>query len=75
MFKKFGLSVMGLAAMLMLAAPPEANARVRFGVTVGPPAYTYPVDPYAYQYPYNNYQYNDPYAYNYDYTYPVEPYA
>jgi hypothetical protein len=74
MFKKIGLSSIALAAMLMLAAPPRASAKVRFGVSVGRPVYSYPVDPYAYNYPYN-YQY-DPYGYQgYNYAYPNTPYV
>ncbi|HLK66278.1 MAG TPA: hypothetical protein VKU19_22745 [Bryobacteraceae bacterium] len=70
MLKKIGLSAV-LAAMLILAVPPQASARVRFGVAIGGPVYTYPVDPYAY--PYN---YQAPYAYQGDpYLYPAVPYA
>jgi hypothetical protein len=44
MFKKIGLPVIALLGLLAMA-PHQANAAVRFGVVVGPPAYTYPVYP------------------------------
>ncbi|HEV3201038.1 MAG TPA: hypothetical protein VGZ73_24215 [Bryobacteraceae bacterium] len=68
MLKKIGLSAIALAAMMILVAPPQANAAVRFGVSIGAPVYTYPVNPYSYAYP------NDPYAYP-NYAYPAAPYA
>jgi hypothetical protein len=60
MLKKIALPVVALVAMLILASAP-AKAAVRFGITVGPPVYTYPAypyDPYVYANPYA-----DPYAY------------
>ena len=72
MLKKIGLSAIALAAVLFLAAPHQASAAVRFGVSIGAPAYTYPVNPGPYAYGYST----DPYAYpNYDYPYPAVPYA
>ena len=72
MLKKIALPVVALVVMLILASAP-AKAAVRFGVTVGPPVYTYPAypyDPYAYANPYA-----DPYAYPgyYDYYYAPAP--
>jgi hypothetical protein len=54
MLKKLGIPTLALVAMLTLISPPTANARVRFGVTVGSPYYyTYPAPyPYVYSYPY-----------------------
>jgi hypothetical protein len=49
-----------LVVMLLLTSAP-AKAAVRFGVTVGPPVYTYPA------YPYDPYAYADPYADPYAY--------
>jgi len=72
MLKKIGLSAIALAAMLILVAPPQASAAVRFGVSIGAPVYTYPGSPYPYSYAYPN----NPYAYPYnDYAYPAVPYA
>ena len=54
--------------MLMFVAPTHADARVGFGVYVGP---GYPAYPYAYGYPYAYpYGYYDPYYYPYAYGYP-----
>jgi hypothetical protein len=67
MLKKLGIPILALVAMLTLISPPAANARVRFGVTVGSPyVYTYPAYPYPYVYRY-------PYYYSYPrrvYVYP-----
>ena len=57
MLKKLGIPTLALVAMLTLISPPSANARVRFGVTIGSPYYytyqaPYPYVPYAYSYPY-----------------------
>ncbi len=62
MFRKFGLSALVLAGLLMLTQPPKANAGVvGFGVGVVAPAYPYPAyGPYAYSSPYAC----DPYGYN-----------
>ena len=54
MLKKIGIPLMALAAMVTLVPTPKANAAVRFGISVGRPAYSYPVDPYAYSSPYAN---------------------
>ena len=61
MFKKLALPVVALAAMLTMTSAP-AKAAVRFGVTVGPPVYTYPAAPYVSPYydPYVD-PYYDPY--------------
>jgi hypothetical protein len=70
MLKKIALPVVALAVLLMVASAP-AQAAVRFGITVGPPVYTYPApyyqDPYAYGYN-NYYSYPAP-AYVYPYSY------
>jgi hypothetical protein len=65
MLKKLGIPVLALVAMLTLVSPPKANARVRFGVTVGSPYYyTYPAPyPYVYSYPYSYYGYPHTYVY------------
>jgi hypothetical protein len=65
MLKKLGIPVLALVAMLTLVSPPKANARVRFGVTVGSPYYyTYPAPyPYVYSYPYSYYGYPRTYVY------------
>jgi len=41
MFKQLGITTLALAGLLGFAAPKKADARVRFGVYVGSPAYTY----------------------------------
>ena len=66
MLKKIALPVVALVALMILASAP-AKAAVRFGITVGPPVYTYPAYPY-YQDPYAA-PYVDPYAYPYSYNY------
>lgn len=68
--KKFGLPAVAFAAMLVLFTPPHADAKVRFGVSIGAPVYTYPVNPYA-----NSYQYPPvaPDYYGYGYPAPVYP--
>jgi hypothetical protein len=70
MLKKIALPVVALVALLILASAP-AKAAVRFGITVGPPVYTYPAYPY-YQDPYVT-PYVDPYAYSYNYYYTPAP--
>ena len=67
MLKKLGIPTLALIAMLTLISPPTANARVRFGVTVGSPYY------YTYQAPYP-YVYSYPYPYYYSYPRPVYVY-
>ena len=72
MLKKIALPVVALVAMLILASAP-AQAAVRFGITIGPPVYTYPAypDPYAY-----SYDYADPYVYpGYNYYAPAPTYV
>jgi hypothetical protein len=59
MLKKIALPVVALVVMLILASAP-AKAAVQFGVTVGPPVYTYPAYP-NYSGPYYD-PYADPYA-------------
>jgi hypothetical protein len=63
---KYAIPIIALLAVFMFITPPQANARVHFGVYVGPtyPAYTYP---YAYSYPSPYYTY--PYGYGYVYPY------
>jgi len=63
MLKKIGLPVVALGGMLAFAAPKQAGAQVRFGVSVGAPvygpAYAAPAPVSPYNYPgYNSY---DPY--------------
>ncbi|HWC96881.1 MAG TPA: hypothetical protein VG456_09035 [Candidatus Sulfopaludibacter sp.] len=77
MLKKLGLPVLALGALMAFAAPQKADARVRFGVSIGGPVYTAPapVYPYGYGYPYQGYPNNyvapaAPYAYGYGYDYP-----
>jgi hypothetical protein len=65
LLRKLGIPALALAGMLVIFSPSSANAKVRFGVQVGVPAY--PV--YSYPYPYY-----DPY-YAYPYGYAVGPYA
>src|SRR4051812_21915252 len=70
--KKAGFLAAALAGVVMLAAPSQANARVRIGVSIGAPVYVAPVAPYSYSYPYSDQYYSAPYS-NYDYTY-ADPY-
>jgi len=77
MLKRLGFSAVAVLALLvLLAAPQAANARVRFGVTVGGPIYAYPAVPYdyAYTYPYP-YPYAYPTYYRYNYVRPGFGYA
>ena len=70
LFKRLGIPVLALAALLAMFTPTPASAAVRFGVYLGGPAY-----PYAYQYgyPYSE-PYYAPYAYGgYPYGY-LNPY-
>jgi hypothetical protein len=60
MLKKIGIPLVALAAMVILVPAPKASAAVRFGISVGRPAYSYPVDPYAYSSPYTNDYYSYP---------------
>ena len=64
MLKKIALPVVALVGLLFLASAP-AKAAVQFGITVGPPVYTYPAYPY----------YSDPYAYSYAYPYSYNYYV
>ncbi|HEY2012194.1 MAG TPA: hypothetical protein VGH38_01780 [Bryobacteraceae bacterium] len=85
--KKTGLLAMAALAAAMVFTARPADARVRFGVTIAPPVYSYPatpyVAPYAYTDPYagqNAYPdpntYVDPYAYPAPvYTYPAPAYV
>ena len=72
MLKKIGIPLLALAAAVILVPAPKANAAVRFGISVGRPAYSYPVDPYAYSSPYPNDYYGYPayqapiYGYSYN---------
>src|SRR5262249_5728427 len=73
MLKRIGLSVLGVATLMIGLAAQQAQAAVRFGVRIGPPTYyTYPVSPYSY-YPYYSYGY---YGYPYYYGSPryISPY-
>ena len=60
MLKKIGIPLLTLAAIVILVPAPKASAAVRFGISVGRPAYSYPVDPYAYSSPYPNDYYGYP---------------
>ena len=64
MLKRIGIPGIALAAMLTLFGPSKADARARFGVYFGPPAYTV-YQPYPYVYPGYYYGYREHY-----YTYP-----
>ena len=67
MLKKLWIAP-AILALAVLLAPPQANAQVRFGVTIGDPGY-YAYPSYSY-YPY--YQTYDPYyVYPYSYRYPA----
>lgn len=46
--KRLGLPMLALAGALMFVGTPQADARVRFGVYVGPGYYSYPAYPYGY---------------------------
>jgi hypothetical protein len=59
---------MGLAAVLAIAAPRQADAAVHIGVSIGAPVYPAPVAPYAYS---NGYAY----GYQQPYVTPVHPYT
>jgi hypothetical protein len=48
MLKKIGLPMIALAGLMAFASPRPADARVRFGVSIGGPVYTAPVAPYPY---------------------------
>jgi hypothetical protein len=72
MLKKVGLPLLALAALLTVVPAQKANAGVRFGVTVGGPAYAYPAYPGPYAYPYSDPYYN---AYPAPYVAPAPAYA
>jgi len=63
---KIAIPLIALAAMLMFLAPPQAQAKVHFGVYLGGP-YAYPAYPYGYvaPYPYAYPPYAGPYPYGY----------
>jgi len=72
MLKKIGIPLLALAAMVTVVPAQKASAAVRFGITIGRPAYSYPVVPYAYSSPYANDYYSYPayqapiYGYSYN---------
>ena|SRR5579885_2418590 len=66
---KLAIPVIVLAALLLFISPPQANAKVHFGVYVGPPVYSYPY-PYTYAYPYAYNGYPYPYGAYPTYGYP-----
>ena len=72
MGKRFWITA-AIVAVIVLLAPPQANAEVRFGVTIGHPyAYSYPVYRYSYSpYYYDPYYYRPYVAYPYVYRYPA----
>jgi hypothetical protein len=69
MLKQISIAAAILVAVLLLA-PSQANAQVRFGVSIGTPVYTYPVYPNYYYQPYAAYPY---YRYPYYSNYYVAP--
>ena len=71
MLKKIGFTTAALFGLLLMGSARPAKAEVHFGIYLGAPAYTYPVDPYAYSYPYG---YSGP-AYVYRQPAYVAPYA
>lgn len=79
-FKKLSIPVVALLGMLVLLTPPQASARVRFGISIGGPVYTAPVAPYSYGYAYPpdyyDYQgYYPAYPQTYNYVVPAAPYG
>jgi hypothetical protein len=66
-FKKIGMPMLALAAILAFMSARPADAAVRFGVFLGGPAYP----AYSYVYPYSYYDpyYYGPYVYPYSYGY------
>jgi hypothetical protein len=74
MFKKIGIPIFAVLAVMVLLAPTHANAGVRFGVTVGPPVYYAPPYAYSYPYPYDPYVYGYAYPRYYRYPYSAYPY-
>jgi hypothetical protein len=48
MIKKIGLPLIALTAALAFATPKQADAAVRFGVSIGAPVYRAPYVPYGY---------------------------
>jgi hypothetical protein len=75
--KRLGVSAMLLVGLSVLFMPSPASARVRIGVTLGAPVYTYPVAPdypYTYATPVPRPYYADPYdAYSYPPAYTYVP--
>jgi uncharacterized membrane protein YedE/YeeE len=61
MIKKIGLPLIALTAVLAFAAPKQADARVRFGVSIGAPVYVGPAPYVPYAYPGYNPYYAAPY--------------
>jgi hypothetical protein len=61
MIKKIGLPLVALTAALAFAAPKQADARVRFGVSIGGPVYVGPAPYVPYAYPAYNPYYAAPY--------------
>ena len=65
MLKKVGLPLIALSGMLAFAAPKQADAQVRFGVSIGAPvygpAYVAPAPVSSYNYPYYDPYYVAPY--------------
>jgi hypothetical protein len=61
MIKKIGLPLIALTAVLAFAAPKQADARVRFGVSIGAPVYVGPAPYVPYGYPAYNPYYSAPY--------------
>ena len=61
MIKRIGLPLIALAAVLAFATPKQADARVRFGVSIGGPAYVGPAPYVPYGYPAYNPYYAAPY--------------
>ncbi len=68
MLKRLGFSLVAPLVALMMTCAPQAQAKVHFGVYVGPPVYPPPAYyPYVSPYPYpDEYAYPPP-AYGYTY--------
>jgi hypothetical protein len=61
MIKKIGLPLIALTAVLAFTTPKQADARVRFGVSIGAPVYAGPAPYVPYGYPAYNPYYAAPY--------------
>ena len=65
---KMATPIIAMLVLLAFVAPPQASAKIHFGVYLGAPAYPVPAYPYDYGY---GYGYGYPGAYGaYGYSYP-----